>query len=309
MEETPSSGDLTEEEEERVEVQFEAEEQPVVDYQPDDMEEGDENDPDVVTPIPSSGANNRSSKKSSAGAMSPPSSQRFNIKNSTVIADGGIPFSGGALSMSPISAGSGSAIPTVQSTPSTPPRANKKPIRSVPQSPLFMSVMQKVLTKQTTSTPATSGRTTPEDQQVQPPPSSEASPGRVSPVERPIEASKPKTVAPAPSTSGKGASRANPLKGKSMLTLPVVEEAEDDSDSEWEDEPVSKFDPSILLQVASKVISRKILINKSLFLFQFIFLFSANCRPNEEFYSPRAALESGSNLPGQSQASEGEKCG
>ncbi len=262
MEETPSTGeeDSVEEEEEgeKIEVRFEEEELPVVDYGVEDMEEGDENDPVAATPLPASGSN-RSSKKSSVGAsMSTPAAQRFNIKNSTVIADGGIPFSGGALTMSPISAGSGSAVPTVQSTPSsTPPRGNKKPIRSVDQSPMFMTVMQKALTKQKTSTPATSGRTTPENDPVQPP-SSEASPERVSPVEKPIESIKPKTVAPIPSTSGKGVSRANPSKGKSVLTLPVVEEAEDDdSDSEWEDEPVSTFDPSILFKVASRVIPRK----------------------------------------------------
>ena len=124
--------------------------------------------------------------------------------------------------MSPIRLNDADTPPTVQPTPSTPaPFRSRKQTRSVPQSPMFMNVMQKAIDKTSRE----------HSEQVTP---------RVSRVE---------TSAAAKSLSApKGKSLLNPSKGKSLV-LPSLDEQAESSDNDWEDVVEEKKKRSTLVDL------------------------------------------------------------
>ena len=197
------------------------------------------------------------------------------LANSTVVA-GGAPFSKEPLlSMSPILVEKDRPS-RVQATPLTPvPAFNRKPIRAVSQSPLFMNVMQKTISKaapqqklatsqQKLTTPEQK-LTTPEqklttpEQKLATPEQKLATPKQNLPT--PSNTTAPSTnprksdggstlVTPKSTLNSKGSSRLNPLKGKSLVR-PGFDEIPESSDTEWEDlEDYPKVKPSNAIQIA-----------------------------------------------------------
>ena len=183
------------------------------------------------------------------------------LANSTVVA-GGAPFSKEPLlSMSPILVEKDRPS-RVQATPLTPvPAFNRKPIRAVSQSPLFMNVMQKTISKaapqQKLATPQ-QNLTAPEQklaasEQNLPTPKQNLPTASITfaPSTNPRKSDGGSTlVTPKSTLNSKGSSRLNPLKGKSLVR-PGFDEIPESSDTEWEDlEDYPKVKPSNAIQIA-----------------------------------------------------------
>ena len=271
-------------------IQQEVEETPPSDYE----SSGEEEEEEEETPATSRSAKRFSSESSDGSNKSnkirmTPSLRYPALANSTVVA-GGAPFSKEPLlSMSPILVEKDRPS-RVQATPLTPvPAFNRKPIRAVSQSPLFMNVMQKTISKaapqqklatpqQKLATPqqklATPEQklttpeqklTTPEqklttpEQKLTTPEQKLATPKQNLPT--PSNTTAPSTnprksdggstlVTPKSTLNSKGSSRLNPLKGKSLVR-PGFDEIPESSDTEWEDlEDYPKVKPSNAIQIA-----------------------------------------------------------
>ena len=191
-------------------IQHQVEETPPSDYESSGEEE--------ETPATSRSTKRFSSEPSEGSHKSDeirmtPSVRYPALINSTVVA-GGAPFPKEPLSMSPILVEKDRPS-RVQATPSTPAPFNRK--RAVSQSPMFMSVMQKTISK-----------AAPEHKLATPSASSAPSPTK-----RKSESGRI-LVAPKRTSISKGSSSFNPKKGKS-LGLPDLDEITESSDTEWED--------------------------------------------------------------------------
>ena len=241
-------------------IQQEVEETPPSDYESSGEEEEEE------TPATSRSAKRFSSESSDGSNKSnkirmTPSLRYPALANSTVVA-GGAPFSKEPLlSMSPILVEKDRPS-RVQATPLTPvPAFNRKPIRAVSQSPLFMNVMQKTISKaapqQKLATPQ-QNLTAPEQklaasEQNLPTPKQNLPTASITfaPSTNPRKSDGGSTlVTPKSTLNSKGSSRLNPLKGKSLVR-PGFDEIPESSDTEWEDlEDYPKVKPSNAIQIA-----------------------------------------------------------
>ena len=243
-------------------IQQEVEETPPSDYE----SSGEEEEEEEETPATSRSAKRFSSESSDGSNKSnkirmTPSLRYPALANSTVVA-GGAPFSKEPLlSMSPILVEKDRPS-RVQATPLTPvPAFNRKPIRAVSQSPLFMNVMQKTISKaapqQKLATPQ-QNLTAPEQklaasEQNLPTPKQNLPTASITfaPSTNPRKSDGGSTlVTPKSTLNSKGSSRLNPLKGKSLVR-PGFDEIPESSDTEWEDlENYPKVKPSNAIQIA-----------------------------------------------------------
>ena len=177
----------------------------------------------------SSSESSRSSRKVDRQSMMSPTNLYPALKNSTVVS-GGEPFVGGPLGMSPIRLSDAETPTTVQSTPPTLSAiGSQKHKRSVPQSPMFMNVMQKAIDKSSRE----------HNEQV----TDRTSRGQTSPAAKRLSAPK-------------GNSVSNPAKGKSLV-MPSLDEKSESSDNDWEyvEEDAVKRNPlvDIIMEAAHDV--------------------------------------------------------
>ncbi len=243
------------------------EETPPSDYQ-SSGEDDDEETPETARSAKRfSNESSESSRKSDKIRMTP--SIRYPaLINSTVVA-GGAPFSKEPLSMSPI-LGEKDPSSRVRATPLTPAPFNRKPIRAVSQSPMFMNVMHKTITKTVQEQRLATPSAAPSHKSATPSfvPSRRSATPSAAPssksVGRPSEGSRnlatPKNV-----STSKGSSTLNPGKGKS-LAFSALNEIPESSDTEWED---LEDDPKV--KPLSIKIAFEVSLNNSCHVFLFFF--------------------------------------